>query len=47
MASLGAKEVHRTQFIAGVSIALQCAEPTWQFDPKYWALIMPSGLQTT
>ena len=47
MASLGAKEVHRTQFIADVSIALQCAEPTWQFDPKYWALIMPSGLQTT
>ncbi len=47
MASLGAKEVHRTQFLAGVSVALQRAEPTWQFDPQYWSLIMPSGLATT
>jgi leucyl/phenylalanyl-tRNA--protein transferase len=43
LASLGAKEVHRAQFLAGLSLALQRPEPAWQFDPLFWALIMPSG----
>ena len=43
LASLGAKEMHRAQFLAGVSVALQRSEPNWHFDPLYWALIMPSG----
>ena len=47
MASLGAKEMRRAQFLAGVSVALQRAEPTWQFDPLLWELIMPSRSATT
>jgi leucyl/phenylalanyl-tRNA--protein transferase len=47
LTSLGAKEVRRDQFLAGVSTALHQPAPTWQFDPLYWALIMPSGSTTT
>jgi leucyl/phenylalanyl-tRNA--protein transferase len=47
LASLGAKEVRRAQFLAGVSTALHHPAPTWQFDPLYWSLIMPSGSTTT
>ena len=46
LASLGAKEVHRAQFLAGVAIELKRPEPTWQFDPLFWAWIMPSGTTT-
>ena len=46
LASLGAKEVHRAQFLAGVAIELKRPEPTWQFDPLFWAWIIPSGTAT-
>lgn len=46
LASLGAKEMHRAQFLAGVSVALQSPAPKWQFDPLFWALIMPLGSAT-
>ena len=40
LASLGAQEMPRKQFLAGVSAALQQSSPSWQFDPQDWALIM-------
>ena len=47
LASLGAKEMPRAQFLARFTAAQHHSAPAWQFDPLDWALIMPSGSTTT
>jgi leucyl/phenylalanyl-tRNA--protein transferase len=36
LASLGAREVARKNFVAHVALARQQEGPRWQFDPVYW-----------
>ncbi|MDM0112403.1 leucyl/phenylalanyl-tRNA--protein transferase [Variovorax sp. J22R133] len=42
LASLGAAEMPRSQFVAHVSRARQLAAPTWRFDPVYWTQLLPA-----
>ena len=41
LASLGAREIARTEFLAGVSRASRLPAPWWAFDPVYWSEILP------
>jgi leucyl/phenylalanyl-tRNA---protein transferase len=40
LASLGAAEIPRDQFVAHVRQARTLATPTWHFDPLYWSSIL-------
>jgi leucyl/phenylalanyl-tRNA--protein transferase len=40
LASLGASEVPRAEFIAHVRQAIQQPAPTWKFEPLYWSKIL-------
>jgi leucyl/phenylalanyl-tRNA--protein transferase len=40
LASLGAAEMPRFQFVAHVARARQQAAPTWRFDPVYWTQLL-------
>ncbi len=39
LASLGAQEISRVQFLTTVHRAIGCEVPPWKFDPVYWNLI--------
>jgi len=42
LASLGAREISRADFVAQVAQNAQKASPSWRFDPVYWnALLQP------
>jgi leucyl/phenylalanyl-tRNA---protein transferase len=43
LASMGAREMPRAQFLAQVALAAQQAPPLWQFDPSLWAELRPSA----
>jgi leucyl/phenylalanyl-tRNA---protein transferase len=40
LASLGAHEVSRNQFIHQMSRGLTAQAPVWQFDPQYWKSVL-------
>jgi len=40
LASLGAAQMPRTDFIARVKLSIQKAKPEWHFDPLYWQTIL-------
>lgn len=40
LASLGAHEMHRSEFVAHVRKAIQLPALTWDFDPLYWKHIL-------
>ena len=42
LASLGAQEWSRQQFLAQVTTACAQVAPSWQYDPLYWQHLMPS-----
>ncbi len=42
LASLGACEIPRPDFVAHVSRASAQAPPTWRFDPLYWLQLLPA-----
>lgn len=42
LASLGAQEISREAFTAHVATALKHPAPVWQFDPVYWAQLLPN-----
>lgn len=44
LASLGACEITRTQFLAKVGQNLQLPALSWSFDPVYWNELLPSPL---
>lgn len=41
LASMGAGEIDRAQFIHEVSISVAKPAPAWQFNPVYWGQLMP------
>jgi len=41
LASLGAREIARADFVAHVSQNARKASPIWQFDPVYWNELLP------
>jgi leucyl/phenylalanyl-tRNA--protein transferase len=41
LASLGAREIARSEFVAIVAQSAQKAPPRWQFDPVYWNELLP------
>jgi leucyl/phenylalanyl-tRNA--protein transferase len=41
LASLGAREVARAEFVAHVAQNAQKPAPSWQFDPVYWNDLLP------
>jgi leucyl/phenylalanyl-tRNA--protein transferase len=43
LASLGAAEVSRAVFLQQVAMGLTQAAPVWQFAPRYWQTLWPSG----
>ena len=48
LASLGAREMPRRQFVAHVENAREDSAPHWQFEPVYWSeLLSARPLQTT
>ena len=47
LASLGAREMTREQFIGGVSAGLAEAAPVWQFSAGYWQDVLNPGPATT
>jgi leucyl/phenylalanyl-tRNA--protein transferase len=40
LASLGASEMPRAQFVANIKIACAMNPPAWDFDPLYWSNIL-------
>ena len=42
LASLGAREIGRTEFVGAVRRAALRPAPSWKFDPLYWAALFPS-----
>ncbi|MDO9405761.1 MAG: leucyl/phenylalanyl-tRNA--protein transferase [Polaromonas sp.] len=42
LASLGATEIPRADFVAHVGRAREEAPPTWRFEPVYWNEILPA-----
>jgi leucyl/phenylalanyl-tRNA--protein transferase len=36
LASLGAREIHRSDFVAHVAAVRDATAPTWKFEPLYW-----------
>jgi len=46
LASLGAREMSRSRFVAHVARAREQQGPQWHFEPVYWAELLsarPSG----
>jgi leucyl/phenylalanyl-tRNA--protein transferase len=43
LASLGARTVERSSFVAQVVLASQKPPPPWQFDPVYWRELLPQN----
>jgi leucyl/phenylalanyl-tRNA--protein transferase len=41
LASMGAREMDRADFIHEVSISVAKPAPAWRFDPVYWGQLMP------
>ncbi|MBK0393533.1 leucyl/phenylalanyl-tRNA--protein transferase [Ramlibacter algicola] len=41
LASLGAREVPRAQFVADVARRVRLPAPQWKFDPVYWDALLP------
>ena len=42
LASLGACEISRHDFVANITMAIVNAAPTWHFEPLYWKEILPA-----
>jgi len=42
LASLGAHEISRADFLDQVHLALRQPPPTWHFDPLYWRELLPA-----
>jgi len=42
LAFMGASEVSRAEFLAGVESSLALSAPAWQFDPLYWQALLHS-----
>ncbi len=42
LASLGAREIARSEFVRHVTRAAGEASPPWYFDPVYWDAVLPS-----
>ena len=42
LASLGASEISRVDFVAHVQATLTRPAPVWQFDPVYWNQLLPN-----
>lgn len=42
LASLGAHEIPRAEFLCHSTLAQQSAGPAWRFDPVYWDELLPS-----
>ncbi|MFN4120059.1 leucyl/phenylalanyl-tRNA--protein transferase [Acidovorax sp.] len=43
LASLGAHEITRAEFLSHVDTARRLPAPRWQFDPVYWNALLPSS----
>ena len=41
LASLGAREIRRSDFVAAVAQNARKPPPAWQFDPVYWSQLLP------
>ncbi len=41
LASLGAAEMPRSQFLAQCAVAMRERAPTWNFEPLYWRELLP------
>lgn len=41
LASLGAREIHRSQFLEWIRQAKQIQSPRWEFRPIYWQHLLP------
>ena len=47
LASLGAKEIERSEFLRQIAGSQKEASPTWQFEPLYWnELLTPRSMAT-
>lgn len=47
LASLGAVEIPRAQFVAHVAICLPLPAPQWRFEPLYWDQLLTPDLPTS
>ncbi len=43
LASLGAREIARVDFVAHVARVREQTSPTWRFDPVYWNELLPAN----
>jgi leucyl/phenylalanyl-tRNA--protein transferase len=41
LASLGAREIPRNEFVEHVAAAARQPDPSWRFDPVYWTQLLP------
>ncbi len=41
LASLGAREITRAEFVAQVALNVKKPPPPWRFDPVYWNALLP------
>jgi leucyl/phenylalanyl-tRNA--protein transferase len=41
LASLGAREIARSAFVAQVAQSVKKPSPRWRFDPLYWDALLP------
>ena len=41
LASLGALEISRDEFMTHITLAIDQSAPTWRFDPVYWNQLFP------
>ena len=41
LASMGAAEMPRPDFLAGLAAGLKCSTPEWNFKPLYWQELLP------
>ena len=46
LASLGGREIPRSDFLAHIRQAQTLQSPAWVFDPLYWNALLPSTLST-
>ncbi|MDP2819796.1 MAG: leucyl/phenylalanyl-tRNA--protein transferase [Polaromonas sp.] len=47
LASLGAAEIPRAQFVAQVATSAARPPPRWEFEPLYWKLLLTPEFRTT